>query len=123
MLTEYEARKLQEDIRNEFMRKELHGVSSMMLMSAAGLVIVLALGVIGSRADVQRDAAYGSRDVAEQHDRHAPAAQPSQPAERGRERLDPQHVTRVSRDHGSATRLGVDASHVGAVMTTRRESD
>ena len=90
MLTEYEARKLQED-----MKRELNGSPALVLGSLAGLLIVLAFGLIGSTANLDRDPDRGSQDAAERRDRPFAAEVTEQSAGGGQERFQSLSATGV----------------------------
>lgn len=74
MLTEYEARKLQED-----MKRELNSAPGVVAKCAAGLLIIVALALFGSRGGVQRDfagdTAAAVQDPPSQHSEAAPIAE------------------------------------------------
>ena len=93
MLTEYEARKLQED-----MKRELNGSPALVLSSFAGLLIVLALGHIGPTTSLDRDSDRGSQDVAEQCDRPVAAEVNEQFDEGSQERFQSLSATGAARD-------------------------
>ena len=84
MLTEYEAQKLQED-----MKRELNGSPTLVVGSFAGLLIVLAFGLMGSTANLDRDSDGGSQDAAERRDRPIAAEVIEQFSEGRQERLQP----------------------------------
>ena len=118
MLTEYEARKLQDD-----MKRELNGAPALVLSSVAGLLIVLAFGLIGSTTNLDRDSDRGSQDVAERRDRPVAAEVPEQFAEGSQEGIQAVSATGVARDRESLQPRSVNARHSGTSPPASLESD
>jgi len=116
MLTEYEARKLQED-----MKRELDGSPALVLTSFAGLLIVLAFSLMGSTANPDRESDRASQDAAERRDRPVAAEVTEQFAEESRERFQSPPAAGVARDEvddeKSDRRAGSfrDSPHAGLI--------
>lgn len=118
MLTEYEVQKLQRD-----MKQELDATSGVVLRCAAGLLVVVALSLIGFGIDLQRDAApAANRAAMRPHDR-ASIAETRKVLEERRKRFESRPPLPAVRDSVAAEIDRAQAPEIGELTLITRSSD